>query len=56
MLQEKGFYKRFVKVGPGGVKCSCCFPQDSKGKKKYLRAFRKDEKRFMQRLLQEAFE
>lgn len=23
----KGYYKKFMLVGPGGTKCKCCFPQ-----------------------------
>jgi hypothetical protein len=23
----KGYYKKFLLVGPGGTKCKCCFPQ-----------------------------
>lgn len=56
MLKEKGFYKRFVKVGPGGFKCECCWPQTSKGHKEALRSFRWDEKRFIARLVKEALE
>lgn len=23
----KGYYKKFMLIGPGGTKCKCCFPQ-----------------------------
>ena len=56
MIREKGLYRRFVRVGPGGFKCGCCWPQSSKGHKSALRAFRKDAQRFFERLLREALE
>lgn len=56
MLKEKALFKRFVKSGPGGMKCACCFPQTNPGKKATIRSYRGDERRFIERLIKEALE
>ena len=56
MIQSKGFYKRFVKSGPGGMKCACCFPQTNPGKKAELRNVKRAERRFFQQLIKEELE
>lgn len=56
MIQSKGFYRRFVRVGPGGIRCGCCFPQTNPGKKLELRSFKSAERRHIQRLIKESLE
>lgn len=56
MIKEKGFYRRFVKSGPGGVHCGCCFPQTNPGRKLELRGVKRAERRLVQRLIKEALE
>jgi hypothetical protein len=56
MIREKGYYKRFVKVGPGGINCGCCFPQTNPARKSLLRALKPQERRHVQRLIKEELE
>lgn len=53
MIKEKGFYRKFVKVGPGGIHCGCCFPQTNPGRKYLFRVSSRDEKRLIERLIKE---
>lgn len=34
----KGRYMRFVLCGPGGRKCTCCFPAPGKRRREFKRA------------------
>ena len=52
MLREKAYYKNLCSVGPGGRKCSCCYPQVGKGRAQRKRHDRKEERSFFKRLLQ----
>lgn len=56
MIRSKGFYRRFVKSGPGGIHCGCCFPQTNPGRKLELRRFKRAERRHVQILIKEALE
>ena len=49
---EKASYKRFVHVGPGGVKCRCCFEVFGKARKA---EFRRAKKRERNNVKQEVF-
>lgn len=37
MFREKAFHKKFKNVGPGGLKCGCCFPQTNPGRHNELK-------------------
>jgi hypothetical protein len=45
MIQEKGHYRRFVRIGPGGWRCNCCAPAPGKAKKQFLRAAKRSERK-----------
>lgn len=36
--------KKFLSVGPGGMKCACCFPAPGKRKEKFRTAKRKAQR------------
>jgi hypothetical protein len=56
MVKEKGLYRRYVRAGPGGVNCGCCFPQTNPGRKAAFRATKREERRFIELLIKEALE
>lgn len=56
MIQSKALYRRFVKAGPGGVHCGCCFPQTNPGRRAAFRQVKAEERRYIQRFIKEALE
>lgn len=52
-MREKSFYKRFSVYGPGGRRCSCCFPQDPKGKKAVKKQEKKTERMIFSKLVED---
>lgn len=52
MMHEKAYYKNLCLAGPGGRKCSCCYPQVGKRRAQRKRQDRKVERSFFKRLLQ----
>lgn len=34
-------WKRYLSVGPGGIKCNCCFPRRGKRKAEFRKAKRR---------------
>lgn len=51
-MQEKSYYKRFNVYGPGGRRCSCCFPQSPKGKKAVKKQEKKTERAIFSKLME----
>ncbi len=37
-------HRRFYIMGPGGMRCSCCYPAPGKGRKVLERTFKRREK------------
>lgn len=37
-------HRRFYVTGPGGIRCSCCYPAPGKGRVKVERIFKRREK------------
>lgn len=51
---SKSLYKKVYSVGPGGTKCSCCFPPGgSKFRKAAKRALGKSVRKFLSGLIAE---
>lgn len=44
---------RSKRIGPGGTKCSCCCPKNSKAKKTLLRSGKRSAKQKLQKEYQE---
>lgn len=45
MIQEKSRYKKYARIGPGGRKCSCCYPPPGPSRRLYEREFKKQDRR-----------
>lgn len=43
-IQEKHMYKKYVRMGVGGMNCPCCFPAPGKRKGKFRTAKRKEKR------------
>ena len=50
---KKCEYKRFTRTGPGGRKCSCCYPPPGKFRRYAERQFKKKEREFIRELIRE---
>lgn len=42
---EKSHYKRYARVGPGGMNCTCCGPAPGKKRKWFMRLWKRQERR-----------
>lgn len=49
MVQEKSWFKRYAKIGPGGWKCPCCGPAPGKFKKRERRRWLQNADRQVER-------
>jgi len=45
MNGNKSSFKRFARIGPGGMKCACCAPAPGKPRKQARRLWKRREKR-----------
>ncbi len=50
-MKEKGYYRKFLLIGPGGKRCPCCFPAPGKERKAELKITQKRELRFLTKLI-----
>lgn len=48
---EKGHYKKYAVMGPGGKKCSCCYPPPGKTRRYFERQF---FRQFLQDMLKQS--
>lgn len=51
MLHEKGHYRRYASIGPGGWDCACCAPEPGPARAFFLRKVKKYEKQIWKREL-----
>jgi hypothetical protein len=56
MIQEKAAYKKYSIVGPGGRKCTCCYPAPGPTRRLYERSWKKEERRLFSKLIREALD
>lgn len=49
MIHDKGRFKRFTPVGPGGKKCGCCFPQTGSARSALFRFIKRTERMLARR-------
>lgn len=52
----KSHYKRYCRVGPGGLNCHCCGPAPGKMRKWFFRLWKRQERREAQREVQQQLE
>ena len=45
-------FKRYTRIGPGGINCPCCAPAPGKARKMFLRAAKRAERDTMKRQLE----
>ena len=50
-IGKHGSYKQLTRLGPGGWKCGCCAPVDSKGKGALTRLFQKRYRQHTKKLI-----
>lgn len=50
-MADKSF-KRYILIGPGGMRCPCCAPAPGKARKMFLRAAKRTERATMRRRLE----
>lgn len=50
---ERGDYKRYKSMGPGGWKCTCCGPAPGKEKKMFRRLCKRAERREREKEMQQ---
>lgn len=51
--QSHSFYKRYSIVGPGGRKCSCCYPAPGKSRREAEKHWKRTEKQQAQKLFEQ---
>lgn len=54
MIQAKSLYKRFTLVGPGGRKCTCCYPAPGPTRRLFERSDKKTERQWFKKLIEES--
>jgi hypothetical protein len=52
VTQEKGTYRRYARLGPGGWKCGCCAPPPGPPRRNELRRWNKTYNREVDRQVQ----
>lgn len=54
--QKSKFHRKFLLVGPGGVKCACCFPAPGKSRKPIFREIKRKEQNLWRKEIEKELE